>query len=185
MIMSWVSASQRSTDFSDYGAIKIFLGSSAKGVAPTKRRGFAGVITLIFGLGLCYASLPYIGAFVNVGKIVGVSEIDRTLGTASALAAQKQRQYKKVYMRAGQSLVADYSIPKHSTLELHIMRCANRPVLEVFKCTPIAEQTVAITQTGKGLRQFTVPVAGFYYFGDNYAKNSKSEAPYKLIWRRT
>ncbi len=182
--MSWVSASQRSTDFADYGAIKIFLGSRGKGVAPTKRRSFVGLITLMIGLGLSYSSLPYIGAFVNVGKIVGVSEIDRKITTVSAQATQNHRQYKKVYMRAGQSLVADYTIPKQGALELHIMRCANRPVLEVFKCTPIAEQTVAITQTGAGMRQFTVPVAGFYYFGDNYAENSKSETPYELIWWR-
>lgn len=64
--------------------INTFLGSRSAEHEPTTKRGLTGIVTLILGGALIYISLPYAGAFVNVGKVVGASQIDRSVGKFAA-----------------------------------------------------------------------------------------------------
>lgn len=164
--------------------INSFLGSKSAAHDPSAPRGIMGILSLIIGGALIYTSLPYAGAFVDVGEIVSVSHVDRGFGKLTANLT-KTAPVKKVYMRAGQSLEAQYTLPENSTLTLSVMRCQNRPILEAWSCNPVSKRDILIKDGKAGSKTIKAPQAGFYYFTDTMTMPKSMQAPYTLVWRRT
>ncbi len=164
--------------------INTFLGSRSAHHEPTAARGLTGILTLIAGGALIWLSLPYASAFVNVGEIVGVSKIDRTVGKFKA-GLTKTAPVKKVYLRAGQGLTASYNVPKGAKVTLSVMRCQSRPIIEVWNCAPVAKQDIIIKGGKAGMRSVIASAPGFYYFTDTMTLPKAADKPYTLVWRRT
>lgn len=163
----------------------------------TFRRMYMTVFVLFGAIFLVICSIFYVGAFVDVGKVVGVSYADRAVRTkvdvasnsGGPLASIKDLfNIDRVYMRAGQSIVATYEIPRGAQLNLVISQCKNRPIIEVFDCQLIGEQTKRIGNTNKGFYRFAVAKPGFYHFGQSVKTRNGTEleadSEFKIVWQR-
>jgi len=179
--MSWVK-SNMSDD--TRRTINVFLGSRSKTHDPNPMRGLLGIASLIIGGVLIYTSLPYASAFVNVGKIVGLSKIDRQV-TLFRADVTNTAPVKKVYLRQGQGLRVHYDMPVGAELDLTVMRCQSRPVIESWSCSNPMKQVIEITESTSGIREISAPEPGFYYFTDSVTLSGAPESDYTLIWKRT
>jgi len=167
----------------------------------TFRRMYMTVFVLFGSTFLVICSLFYVGAFFDVGKIVGVSQADRAERAKAQVSVspnQKDRGFfapltdlmnvNRVYMRSGQTILATYSVPKGSEMTLIIHQCKSKPVLEVFDCELVGEQKKLIRNKTKGFIRFTVGNPGFYHFGEKVKIRGKDElkanAEYRVIWQR-
>jgi len=143
---------------------------------------------------LVYSSLHYIGAFVNVGKIVGVSSktLDLDDGPQGARkftsVISHNSKFKRIYLRKGQAISVEYALPAGASLDLTILQCDQRPVLEVFQCKPVGERKLKIRQKTQGSSTIYVSEPGFYYFADKVTLKSGARAKrgqsYEIVWRR-
>lgn len=163
--------------------INTFFGSRSDDHAPSSVRGLLGIGLLILSGALLYTSLPYAGSFVDIGKVVGVSKLDRQVEVLRS-GLVNTAPVKKVYLRAGQSLIVDYSLPQSAQLELKVMRCKSRPILEVWSCKDPVTQTLLVENEKIGVRQITAPQAGFYYFTDTVSLSGSPQSDYQLTWKR-
>ena len=164
--------------------VNTFLGSRDDAVEPKASRGILSILTLIIAGGLIYTSVPYAGAFVNVGEVVGVSQFDRKLGEIAS-EITNSAAVKKVYLRKGQGLRATYNLPKGTALTVTVLQCKARPIIEVYNCAPMSKQDIKIAKGSAGSKGFQAPQAGFYYFKDTLTSQGPEQKPYTLLWQRT
>ncbi len=167
----------------------------------TFRRMYFSVFVSFAAIFALYCSLFYVGAFLDVGKIVGISQSDRaetTQKNVKSMARAKPRTIfsplldalstNRIYMRRGQTIQATYSLPKNAKLVLKIKQCKSQPVFEIFKCDAIGQQTIEIKNRMTGFINFTVSESGFYYFSDQVTKppntDLKAFHDYRIVWQR-
>ena len=168
----------------------------------TFRRMYMTVLNTFFALFCVYCSFFYIGAFVDVGKIVGVSQAQKAATAKSNIAtipAETDRTIlspfsdallvKRIYMLQGQSIMATYSLPAKSSITLRVKQCNNIPIVEVFQCKFVGEQEKIVRDKTAGFVKFTAEAPGFYYFENTAIKFPSTELRvnhnYKIIWQRT
>lgn len=190
---SWTSLLLEESEFS--------LKAKKKSREHTFRRMYMTVFVLFGAAILIISSLFYVGAFLDVGKVVGVSQADRVERSKASMAASKNPgssgpianlknlfQLDRVYLRAGQTIVATYDIPKGAEMTLIIKQCQSRPIVEVFDCKLIGEQKKKIGSKNKGFYRFSVTKPGFYHFGQNVKKRGGQElesgTEYSVVWQR-
>ena len=167
----------------------------------TFRRMYLSVFMLIGAGFMLYCSLFYIGAFIDIGEIVGVSQSSRAQKAqqnVTSMANAKPRtilspiidgfSINRIYMRKGQSILATYSLPSNVTLSLSIKQCDAKPILEVFSCTVLGEQTAKVSNRSNGFVEFIVSEPGFYYFEDAVIRlpdtSLKAFYDYRIVWIR-
>jgi len=177
---TWTSLLLEESEFS--------LKARKKSREHTFRRMYMSVFVLFGAAFLIICSLFYIGAFIDVGKVVGVSQADRVerskiemkAGGNSGPLATLSNLFKmdRVYMRAGQTIVATYDIPQGAEMTLVIKQCKNRPIVEVFDCKLIGEQTKKVSSKNKGFFRFAVANPGFYHFGQQNLKRIQNIKSY-------
>lgn len=165
------------------------------------RRMYSSVFVLVSAGFVLYCSLFYVGAFVDAGKIVGVSQsvrAEKAQANVRNMPRVKNRTLfspiieafstNRIYLRKGQTILATYSLPRNSKLSLKIKQCASKPILEVFNCEPLGEQGTVIRNRATGFIEFTVSEPGFYYFEDNVVELPKKELKaffdYRIVWQR-
>jgi len=187
---TWTSLLLEESEFS--------LKARKKSREHTFRRMYMSVFVLFGAAFLIICSLFYIGAFIDVGKVVGVSQADRVerskiemkAGGNTGPLATLSNLFKmdRVYMRAGQTIVATYDIPQGAEMTLVIKQCKNRPIVEVFDCKLIGEQTKKVSSKNKGFFRFAVANPGFYHFGQKVKKRGGTEleanSEYQIVWQR-
>jgi len=186
---TWTSLLLEESEFS--------LKAKKKSREHTFRRMYMSVFVLFGATFLIICSLFYIGAFIDVGKVVGVSQADRVERSKIEVKAGKTGPLEnltnlfkidRVYMRAGQTIVATYDIPQGSEMTLVIKQCKNRPIVEVFDCKLIGEQTKKVSNKNKGFFRFAVANPGFYHFGQRVKKRGGQEleanSEYQIVWQR-
>lgn len=167
----------------------------------TKRgtlRYYLSIVTLAFGAILAYTSAHYVGAFISVNKAValsGKSHTDSIAHTEVYRYVTKiigEPNYKRVYLRKGQSIEAQYILPQGAQIDLEILQCKQRPILEVFSCKAISQSNSIIKGKRNGSHKIKVAYSGFYYFSakvsppelvDKYTTAGVNN-DYSLIWRR-
>jgi len=167
----------------------------------TFRRMYLSVFMLVGAGFVLYCSLFYVGAFIDLGKIVGVSQSARAQKTQqnmSSMTNAKPRtilspivdgfSINRIYMRKGQSILATYSLPSGTILSLSIKQCNSKPVIEVFTCEVLGAQNAEIRNRSNGFIEFIVSEPGFYYFDDKVIKlpntELKANYDYHIIWQR-
>lgn len=167
----------------------------------TFRRMYSSIFVLVSAGFVAYCSLFYIGAFLDVGDVVGVSQsarADKAQKNVTEMPRTKNRTLfspiienfytNRIYMRKGQSILATYSLPNQTKLSLKIKQCKSMPILEVFKCKSLGEQKKVIRNKTTGYIEFTVSEPGFYYFDNEVIKtpNKKLTAyvDYRIVWQR-
>ena len=167
----------------------------------TFRRMYTSVFVLVSAGFVLYCSLFYVGAFVDAGKIVGVSQSVRAEkaqhNVRNMLRTKKRTLFSpvieafsvnRIYMRRGQTILATYSLPRNTKLSLKIKQCASQPVFEVFNCKALGEQGTVIRHRSTGFIEFTVSEPGFYYFEDEVIKlpttELKAYLDYRIVWQR-
>ncbi len=167
----------------------------------TFRRMYSSVFVLVTAGFVLYCSLFYVGAFVDVGEVVGISQSVRA-EKAQKNITEMQRTKKRtlfspiienfstnrIYMRKGQSILATYSLPNRTKLSLNVIQCKSQPILEVFKCEPLGQRKTVIRNRTTGFIEFTVTEPGFYYFEDEVIKTPNTEltayVDYRIVWQR-
>lgn len=167
----------------------------------TFRRMYMTVFVMFGSVALLYSSLFYVGSFIDPGKIIGISRVER------AQNAQRKAPYmqtsaprtllspvldsfalNRVYLRKGQAIQATYSIPQGTYIHLKIRQCHSRPIFEIFDCQFIAEQKTTINNKTQGSIRYQVLESGFYYFEDKVIKGAstklKRNVDYRVVWQR-
>ncbi len=190
--MSWVNRTIRRDERTSYNEVRGI--STKRGSA----RYYMSIIVLVMATVMFYVSAHYIGAFVNVNKAIAMSGTSQSDSIAHKEIYRRIAHiigvpdYKRVYLRSGQAIEAQYELPDGAQIELEIMQCKQRPILEVFKCKAIAQSTSIIKDRRSGSHEIQVGKSGFYYFSAKVSppelENKYSEAgiksDYSLIWRR-
>lgn len=160
-----------------------------------RRMGYVRAVSsagaLCLGGFMIYCSLHYAGAFVNVGKIVGLSSVSASNAAYEDLDGQtgffepvkKHFRLNRVYLRANQGIQAQYKLPPGTTAKVYIRRCASFPVVEVFHCNFVSTSERVIDQTA-GRTEFFVREPGFYYFSHDIETVENEDVDYFLVWRR-
>lgn len=73
-------------------------------------------------------------------------------------------------------------------MTLVIKQCKNRPIIEVFDCELISEQTKRISTKSRGFYRFSVMNPRFYHFGQNVKNPGGNElvanSEYRIVWHR-
>lgn len=190
---SWTSLLLEESEFS--------LKAKKKSREHTFRRMYMTVFVLFGAAFLIICSLFYVGAFLDVGKVVGVSQADRVerskvdmntggnrFSSGPISAFTNLFKLDRVYMRAGQTIVATYDIPRGAEMTLLIKQCENRPIVEVIDCKLVGEQSKVISNKNKGFYRFAVTKPGFYHFGQTVKKRGGKDlevnSEYKIVWQR-
>ena len=167
----------------------------------TFRRMYLSVFTLVSAGFVLYCSLFYVGAFFDMGKIVGISQsfrAEKAQQNVKSMAHVRPRTIlspiidnfavHRIYMRKGQSIFATYSLPSNVELSLTIKQCASKPVTEVFSCKVLGVRTSKVQHRSSGFVEFTVSEPGFYYFEDEVVRlpdtSLKAYYDYRIVWRR-
>ncbi len=167
----------------------------------TFRRMYLTVFVVFSASFVLYCSLFYVGAFLDVGKIVGISQsvrADNTQKNVRNIVLSKQRTLfspflealstNRIYMREGQTIQATYSLPNQSKLTLKIKQCKSKPILEIFDCEILGEQGIDVDKRTTGFIEFTVSESGFYYFEDQVIRppstGLKPFRDYRIVWQR-
>jgi len=167
----------------------------------TFRRMYLSVFTLVSAGFVLYCSLFYVGAFIDMGKIVGFSQsarVQKTQQNITSMTDVKPRtifspiiesfSINRIYMRKGQTILATYSLPSNVRLSLSVKQCDSKPILEVFSCNLLGEQNTEITNRSNGSVEFVVSEPGFYYFEADVVRlpdtSLKAYHDYRIVWQR-
>lgn len=159
------------------------------------------VFVWVSAIFLLYCSLFYVGAYVDAGKVVGLSQAKRIAKVKNKIMQGQDLQQRhllspiadafsmnKVYLREGQIIQATYSVPSGTKIHLKVKQCKSQPILEIFKCKFIGEQEKLIQKGSAGIVTFIISESGFYYFDDKATQLSgtdlKPNYDYKVIWQR-
>lgn len=154
-------------------------------------RTFGSATTLIIGGAMCYVSLHYIPAYLGLNKILSFSDLDTSASVApessqwAALSSYADAfRIKRTYLRPGQTIQAQYALPKGAKLDLVIQRCRPALIVEIFKCEVINEQTAKIRNDKLGTQRFRFPEAGFYRFDEKVSLAPNNNGNYRVVWSR-
>ena len=167
----------------------------------TFRRMYMSVFTLFGAAFLIYCSLFYMGAFVDMGKVVGYSHVERVEKAENLLKTTKLSDKRsllsvlaqkfdqnRVYLRKGQTIISTYSLPRGTVMTLKVKQCRSMPVVEIFRCQFKGEQKVTVRNRTSGTLKFSVSEPGFYYFETEVvklpAKSLKNWQDYRVMWLR-
>jgi hypothetical protein len=166
------------------------LDKKAKGL----RRAVGTALSLILGGTLCYVSLHYVPAFMNPPQVIAVTDFNtKTEHLKGNYKSSFMKAYvdafnmKRAYIRKGQTIDAQYIVPKSNTLTLNITHCRPVPVIEVFDCSGTSHRNVVIENSPSGLRSFTFQEDGFYKFSESLTGPSSIVNDDKkrfVIWSR-
>lgn len=171
------------------------MGQASKDSRYSYKRFFTSVLICLGAGALFYTAIPYAAAFTPVDKIVGTSEFQQVSVGKPPTQMQKfsrvftkRMRYKRVYLRKGQHLNAYYSMPAGAQLTLHVRRCTERPIIEIFSCKPVGDIDIPITSPIDGLYKLQASHPGIYYFSETVLLPDKDVGDrhenYEIIWRR-
>ena len=154
-------------------------------------RTFGSATTLIIGGAMCYISLHYIPAYLGLNKILAFSDLDTSASVApesshwAALSSYADAfRLKRTFLREGQTIQAQYALPKGAKLDLVIQRCRPAFVVEIFKCQVINEETARVRNDQLGTQRFRFPEAGFYRFDERVTLAPNNQKNYRVVWSR-
>ena len=157
----------------------------------TKKRFFATFAALFLCVILGYSSLFYVPAYVDFTKPVGLSTQDTKLPKTSenpgALGSYMDVfKMRRGYLSQGQNLILNYDLSPGITVTASIGRCKSPPIVEVFHCQKIDEQSFKVRSLRSGKEIFTIQKPGFYYFDEvvTQADGSPTDKPYYVKWSR-
>ena len=140
---------------------------------------------LMLGGFSCYTAMHYAPSLFGFGKLVDVGGSERESGrfamSEDGVLAPYADLFKlrRTYLRAGQTLNAQYESRSGAPIDLVVVKCANRPVVEVFHCQPVGRSEVTVRDRS-GSREFRFAEAGFYHV----AEAAPADATYQVVWRR-
>lgn len=154
-------------------------------------RTLGSTTSLLFGGFMCYVALHYIPAYLGLQKVIALSDLDTS---AQRLAKNDEMaivssfldpfRMKRTYLRPGQSVQAQYSLPAGATLDLHIKRCRPAFIVEIFECQVIGEESAKVTRDKVGTRRFKFQDAGFYMFEQKVTQPTAKEQKFRVVWSR-
>jgi len=140
---------------------------------------------------MCYVALHYIPAYLGLQKVVAISNLDNS---AARLAKDDEIallssyidpfRMKRTYLRSGQSIQAQYSLPEGATLNLSIKRCRPALIIEIFDCQVIGEKTARVTRDKVGTQRFQFQEAGFYLFDEHVTQPTAKDQKFRVVWSR-
>jgi len=166
-------------------------GATRKRKAMGLGRTLGSATTLIIGGGMFYIALHYIPAYLGLNKILSFSDLDTSSSISpdtsqwAALSSYADAfRLKRTYLRAGQTIQAQYALPEGASLDLVIQKCRPAFVLEIFKCDVLNEEKARIKFNQRGTQRFRFPESGFYRFQENVTLSPNNIKNYRVIWSR-
>ena len=156
-------------------------------------RLYSTIGVLIGAIFLCYTSLFYIPAALNMNMVLGTSTSQTS--DASLKAAPNTPWYtpavnflrlKRGYFQAGSHIRAAYSSTPGTEITLYYSRCSGLPVIEVYSCPsgPIHKKEV---KGHEGYIEIPVHKNGFYTFSQriDYKDDlAPADQFYNIKWAR-
>ena len=145
-------------------------------------------MALFAGLASCYTAMHYAPSLIGKNDLLAISTRDAASGKLDVSNENVLAPYLKLfdlrraYMRKGQTIIAQYENPRGMDVDLHITKCRQAPVIEVFNCEPVGQQVVTIRDKS-GAREFRVADSGFYYFNEA-VRRGEDDGDYRIVWRR-
>ena len=91
--------------------------------------------------------------------------------------------WKRGYVRAGQSVKAEYKVSEGVQLKLVSNSCSGTLIVEIFSCTPSNFQETDI-ENRQGAITFTVQESGFYHFEEILMAEGDTKSKYAVTWTR-
>lgn len=163
---------------------------------PEKPMGYRRLIisaaSILTGLGMIYVAMHYVPAMMHSTQKLDLAQTERegrdpltiTSKYGPILGPYVDAFFmKRTYLEAGQTIQIRYRLPPGASMDLKIRQCKRAFAIEVFKCTPVAEKSVAIEQGQGGVREFAFPQTGFYHFEETVTL-PEPEIPYRIVWSR-
>ena len=140
-------------------------------------------IALLLGLFSVYTAIHYIPAFRSVDVVESEqsrSDVLMDVDDSHPLTPYLDHlQLKRTYVKPGSTLSVQYRTDG-KPVDLFITQCRNIPVLEVYRCDPIAVREVNVRDRS-GRREFQFLNGGFYHLSEK----AGDDARYRVVWRRT
>ena len=140
-------------------------------------------LALSLGLFSAYTAMHYVPAFRSSDVVE--SSRDRSDALMSVDDSHPFTPYldhlqlKRTYVKPGSTLSVQYRTDG-TPVDLFITQCRNIPVVEVYRCDPLAVREVNVRDTS-GRREFQFREGGFYHFSEH----ASEDARYRVVWRRT
>jgi len=154
-------------------------------------RTFGSATTLIIGGAMAYIALHYVPAYLGFNKILSFSDLD----TSSSVAPESSQwaalssygdafRLKRTYLRAGQTIQAQYALPEGAKLDLVIQKCRSAFIVEIFNCQVLTEEKAQVINDKDGTQRFVFPESGFYRFDEKVTFAPNNVQNYRVIWSR-
>lgn len=171
-------------------SISSFKADQVQKTSPTVQK-LSGYIKFGIVVFAGYMAINYVPAFFDTAQFSNIVNHDRS---ASRLKSQqsadrvsktffKVTTLRQAYLRAGQTVQAQYYLPQGAQLDLEITQCKRTPVIEVFSCTPIKRETVRVAGNQNGTRQFMMDTPGFYKF--SHVVTGADGEYQNVFWKRS
>lgn len=147
--------------------------------------------SLMFGMTMIYVGLHYIPAFVNTSKVLKLSsnmtmsdyERESIFGPIVGPYIDNLK-LQRTYIRAGQSIEVQYSLPKGGKADLEIFQCRRLWIVEILKCQVVGSDKVSVGRRASGKHRFTFTGEGFYHFRETVT-DVKPNEQYRIVWKRS
>jgi hypothetical protein len=155
------------------------------------RRTFGSATTLIIGGAMTYIALHYVPAYLGLNKILSFSDLksNASISPESSQWAMLSSygdafRLKRTYLRAGQTIQAQYALPQGAKLDLVIQKCRPAFIVEIFNCQVLSEETAQVINDKDGTQRFVFPESGFYRFDEKITFAPNNVQNYRVIWSR-
>ena len=156
-------------------------------------RTFGSALSLMIGGFMCYTALHYIPAYLGTHKFLAMTQIDDSASRliddgsqrATLMAYLDFFKIKRAYLRPGQSIQAQYSLPEGATLDLYIRQCRPAFIIEIFDCQIVNEKAAKVINDKIGTQRFMFQDKGFYLFDERVTLPSGKAGKYRVVWSRT
>ena len=140
-------------------------------------------LALLLGLFSAYTAMHYVPAFRSTDVVESrrvQSDALMSVDDSHPLTPYLDHlQMKRTYVKPGSTLSVQYRTDG-TPVDLFITQCRNIPVVEVYRCSPVAVREINVTDRS-GRREFRFREGGFYHFSER----SADDARYRVVWRRT
>lgn len=155
-------------------------------------RFITSIFSLIFGLGVVYASIFYAPAYYDFDRALGLSTEEGKLPVIEEKKEHMLSAYtdmfkiRRGFIRKGQALEVKYVLSPGTKMTISIHHCKAPVVVEAFYCMNTQGEQIEVKNELRGTKALIMRQPGFYYFDEEVTNldGSPTTKPFTVIWKR-